>query len=292
MLDQGLSPDDVIKNLVQMGIDLETSSRIVGTVVELRRTSAPTAGVPTNSPLPSSGWWSSKWGWVVLVVVVIGGLYLYNRGSGKDDLGERLAFGKSEVYFTSGVERGEAQKLGDLFVREKYFADRPATLQVRQENRRYEVRCVLRTDAVANREVGPGWERLGIIISRECFRGSPVDIQLCDENLKTMQVVAFQAKPPLVEGLKAGWDTGAFTHDFLVTNGSGSELREAEITITLYREDGERLSVKKFWSNWEQNETKRVNVPSHRYQKMELRGTAIRGFQKVRIDTYWTQTWK
>lgn len=247
---------------------------------------------PPNTE-PAAGW-NWNWAWIAVVVVVIGALYLYNRGGGgtgpPDALGRRLPFGKCEVFFTTGVEQAEAQKLGELLVREKYFSDRPATVQVRKQNQRYELRCVVRADAAANPEVA-GWEDLGNTVSRECFRAFPVDIHLCDENLKTLRVVAFQPKPLLVEGLKAGWDTGAFTHDFLLTNGSGSDLREAEIIITLYREDGQRVPVKKFWSSWKQNETKRVNVPSHRYQKMDVQGTAIRGLEKVRIDTYWTQTW-
>lgn len=195
LLDQGQSPDDVIKNLVQMGIDLETSARLVGTVVDIRRTSAPSAGAPGSSSSPLSSWWSSNWGWVVLPVVIIGGLYLYNGGGGKNDFGKRLAFGKGEVYFTNGVQQAEAQKLGEELVREGYFADRPATVQVRYENRRYEVRCVVRAGAENDTPVR-AWEKLSNTLSKECFRGSPVDIHLCDEHLKTLRVVAFKPLKP------------------------------------------------------------------------------------------------
>jgi len=110
-------------------------------------------------------------------------------------LGTRLAFGKGEVFFTPGVEQAEAQKIGEILVREKYFSDGPATVQVCYENRRYEVRCVVRAGA-ENDNSERAWRQLGSTISEECFRRSPVDIHLCDEKLRSLRVIAFQPIKP------------------------------------------------------------------------------------------------
>jgi hypothetical protein len=107
----------------------------------------------------------------------------------------RLAFGKSEVLYSNDVEHAEAQKVGEILVREKCFADLPASAQVRYVNRRYEVRFVVRA-GVENERLARYWRKLGDMISKESFRGSPVDIHLCDEHLKTLRVVAFEPIRP------------------------------------------------------------------------------------------------
>ena len=246
------------------------------------------------------------WFWLVLVIAVIGGGYLWQQEGGKlfgpggifgprnegPSPDKRLAFGTSEVYFVMGVDQGEAQKIGELLVREKYFeATIPATVLIRQKDRRYQVRCVVKKGSEITSKMTEYIEDLANMISREVVMDAPVDIHFCDRDWKTIRTFVFQAKPSKIEGLKAGWDTGTFTHDFLLTNGSASDLSEVEITLTLYREDGERVPFKKFWSSWNKNETKKVNVSAHRYQKMEVQGTAINNSRKVRIDSYWNQNW-
>ena len=104
------------------------------------------------------------------------------------DLGTCIAFGNSTVYYQTGVEPSEAQKTGDLLVREKYFGEQPATVQLRYQNRRYEVRCCVRAGA-ENSTSDRGWREMGDKISRECFRTSPVDIHLCDEQMKTLRTI-------------------------------------------------------------------------------------------------------
>jgi hypothetical protein len=99
-------------------------------------------------------------------------------------------------------------------------------------------------------------------------------------------------EPPRLTGFQSKWDTGAFSHDLLLVNQSAGELKDVSLTIKFYREDGKTLEEKRFWAIWQQGETKRVNVPSHRYQKHEWRGTALRGFEKVTIDDIWDTTWK
>ena len=99
--------------------------------------------------------------------------------------------------------------------------------------------------------------------------------------------------PPKVVGLDAQWSTGLFSYDLLLTNSSSSDLVEVELTITLYRIDGEKPVVKQFWANWSKGETKKVNVSSHKYQQVTLKGKAV---QKVPvalvvIDDGWTWNW-
>src|SRR5208282_724613 len=90
--------------------------------------------------------------------------------------------------------------------------------------------------------------------------------------------------PPRTSGLVANWNTGVFSHDLLLTNRSSSDLTEVDLTITLYRKDGQKPVVKQFWSRWAKGETKKINVPSHQYQKVSLTGTALKNLDKNTID--------
>ncbi len=98
--------------------------------------------------------------------------------------------------------------------------------------------------------------------------------------------------PPRVTVLKATFDTGLFSHDLLLTNGSARELKDVDLTITLFREDGEKPVVKQFWSKWSVGEVKKINVPSHNYQKVTLTGRAFQDPEWKKIDDGWTWTWK
>jgi len=95
MLDQGLSPNEVVKNLISNGFDLETSARIVGTIVELRLSSTPSASVPTTPP-PNSTWWvwltkerpAAPAGWfmtTLFCVAVLGKQYVDNEARKKKE---------------------------------------------------------------------------------------------------------------------------------------------------------------------------------------------------------------
>jgi hypothetical protein len=99
--------------------------------------------------------------------------------------------------------------------------------------------------------------------------------------------------PPKVTGLDASSDTGAFTHDLLLTNKSGGDLSEVELTITFYKPNGKKLPVKQFWGAWRDNEVKTINVAADQYQKVAINGTTLSGFEsrKSVIDTSWTWTW-
>jgi hypothetical protein len=98
------------------------------------------------------------------------------------------------------------------------------------------------------------------------------------------------AGPPVVTGITRSWDGGLFTHDFLVTNQSPSDLHRVNVTLVLYRTDGQLVAVKQGWARWGRQETKRINVPAHTYTRQELVGFAQRGEHSVAIESRWTST--
>lgn len=47
-------------------------------------------------------------------------------------------------------------------------------------------------------------------------------------------------QPQELNGFQVKWDSGFFSHDFLVTNNKPTDLDQVDLTFTFYREDGER----------------------------------------------------
>ncbi len=108
----------------------------------------------------------------------------------------------------------------------------------------------------------------------------------------------------VITGFDAGWDTGILSHDLKLTNKSGRDLEEVDVTITLYRTDGDRPEIKQFWAKWANGEVKAVKVAARQYQKVTLKGTAERsartGIQAEELNEYlrkrtlsgeWTWDW-
>ncbi|MCE9563351.1 MAG: hypothetical protein K8U57_15020 [Planctomycetes bacterium] len=112
-----------------------------------------------------------------------------------EPFGTRLAFGHHELYFTPGIKPADAQKVGEILVREKWFGEHPATVQIRYLNRRYELRCVIRAGVESNATTRP-YRHLGETIASDVFRSSPVDIHQCDEQLNTLRVIPYEPLRP------------------------------------------------------------------------------------------------
>lgn len=132
-----------------------------------------------------------------LLNVGCGGCLFRNSSSSDPSPGTRLEFGKTILYFTPGVAETEARKVGALLSKSKEFVEHGAVLQLRYQNRRYEVRFVARAGAENTRETLE-LRALGQHFSKECFGGSPVDIHLCDERWNTLRTVPFEPLKPLL----------------------------------------------------------------------------------------------
>lgn len=99
--------------------------------------------------------------------------------------------------------------------------------------------------------------------------------------------------PPTVLRLqsKSTFATGLFTHDLTVTNESGRDLQEVNLTLTLFREDRENVTVKRYWPEWKQGEAKIINVPAYSYPKVTMEGTAMSSLERVVLQDVGTWAW-
>lgn len=97
---------------------------------------------------------------------------------------------------------------------------------------------------------------------------------------------------PTVKGITAEFDTGLLSHDLLLKNEySGGDLSDVEVVVTLFREDGQKPQINQFWGTWKRDEIKRISMTAHPYQKVQLKGTAKKAGEAVRIETEWSWSW-
>jgi len=103
--------------------------------------------------------------------------------------GSLLEFNGGELYYTSAVSRDDANKLGEYLLSEEFFDGNKKTVQINKEGNTYEFRMVIKKGIENDPEFIAVFRRFARELSDNVFEGSPVDIHLCDERLKTLRVV-------------------------------------------------------------------------------------------------------
>jgi hypothetical protein len=109
--------------------------------------------------------------------------------TGATNYGILLEVNHGELYYTAAVSQEDAKRLGAFLVQEKIFDGRPISMQLTKKGETAQL-CF---------PVKPGFEKdaayvasvhdLGVQISQQVFQGAPVEVHLCDNELKTLRVV-------------------------------------------------------------------------------------------------------
>jgi hypothetical protein len=63
-------------------------------------------------------------------------------------------------------------------------------------------------------------------------------------------------------------------------------LKDVELVLVLWQEDGEKQKIKRYWAEWPAGGIKTIQVPPKTAypEKIEVRGTAMPGDKRVRIE--------
>lgn len=120
----------------------------------------------------------------IVVVLLIIGLILQAR-----TFGTKLTFNGAELYYTSNVTEADAKKLGQYFVRAGIFDEKQRVAQLSKSGSSWEFRMVVREEQVRNEELLVLCGQLTGMLSKDVFDGAPVDLLLCNADLKTLRVV-------------------------------------------------------------------------------------------------------
>jgi hypothetical protein len=103
--------------------------------------------------------------------------------------GTKLTFKNGELYYTSGVTKDEADKLGNFLVKSGFFDGEKKSVQLNKEDGTYQVRLVIKPGFENNAPYIEQCKQAAKEVSQNVFQGAPVVIHLCDDQLKTLKVV-------------------------------------------------------------------------------------------------------
>ena len=121
-------------------------------------------------------------GVVAIAVLLAVGLACSNYGT-------KLEFNGGELYYTKNVTETEAKKLGDYLVKENFYDGKPKTAQLDKDGASYQFRMVVQPEKRKDEQILALMKTFASEVSRDVFNNAPVEVHVCDEQLKTLQVI-------------------------------------------------------------------------------------------------------
>jgi len=100
-----------------------------------------------------------------------------------------LESGNVKLYHSAAVKRPEAKKLMTYLTSEAFFRAGTGTFHLDRPRSRYELRMTARPDLMLSGETMQHFGLLGLLISEDVFDKAPVDIVLCDHNLRDLKLI-------------------------------------------------------------------------------------------------------
>lgn len=105
-------------------------------------------------------------------------------------LGRIVKFDDSEVFYTDGVSKKQAEKLGEALKTAKYFTnDRHVTVQIGKQDDTYALGFVVVDDYKEKPGAVLRFRFLGALASRQVFEGQPVQVRLLSGRMKELEVL-------------------------------------------------------------------------------------------------------
>jgi hypothetical protein len=110
--------------------------------------------------------------------------------------GDKLEFDKTEVYYTNGVTKVEAQNLGKYLISSGFSDGNAKSVQLsrNKENNRYQFRMVTNEKAQKDSTYDFIFQLMAGQISDSVFNGKPVDFHICDNTFKTVKEIKFKKR--------------------------------------------------------------------------------------------------
>ena len=103
--------------------------------------------------------------------------------------GTKLDYNGGELYYTDKVTEADAKKLGDYLVKEEFFDGKPKTVQLNKEGSAYQFRMVVIKEKQNDAAAIEGMKDIAKELSANVFNNAPTEVHICDDQLKTLQVV-------------------------------------------------------------------------------------------------------
>jgi hypothetical protein len=103
--------------------------------------------------------------------------------------GEKLEYNGGELYYTKNVTETEAKKLGDYMVKEGFYDGTKKSVQLDKDGSTYQFRMVVLKDKQNDPATAATMKTVANELSQNVFNNAPTEVHICDDQLKTLQVV-------------------------------------------------------------------------------------------------------
>ena len=110
--------------------------------------------------------------------------------AGCSNYGKEKDFDGVELYHTQNVTDGEADKLGDFLVSSKFADGHEKTVQLTKTGSTYNFRFVVKKESANDPNVTKSFKYFASILSAKVFNGAQVNLDVCDDQLKTLSTFA------------------------------------------------------------------------------------------------------
>lgn len=107
-----------------------------------------------------------------------------------NNYGKKKTFGKGELYYTEQITEEEAQKAGEFLLKNGILSeDRRNSIQLDKADSIYKLRIVVEDKFFTNDSADITFRGISTFMSLEVFDNKPVEVDLCDDQLKTKRTV-------------------------------------------------------------------------------------------------------
>ena len=108
--------------------------------------------------------------------------------------GTKLEYQKTEVYYTSKVDKKDAQKLGDFLISSEFADGNRKSIQLTKDETtgNYVFRMVTSKEAIESDYYETIFKLFSKQISDSVFNKAPVDFHICDNTFNTLKVIPFE----------------------------------------------------------------------------------------------------
>lgn len=121
---------------------------------------------------------------IVAVIVIAGAIMRFAHGTKVGGFK-----GNSDVYYKSGVTKGDAEKVGHTLEKIGWFKDQPVAVQFAKENGKYVYGFAVKDELAKDADAAEVVARDGMLVDGLAFAGAPFQVQMIDAHfnvLKTM----------------------------------------------------------------------------------------------------------
>ena len=183
-------------------------------------------------------------GFVVIWAGIVGYVE-YEASTTAGVWGNKLTFNGGDLYYTSSVKEAEATKLGEYLTQGEFFDGSPKSVQIKKSGDIWEFRVVVKQGYEKDEKNVEIFKKIAVTLSKDLFKGVPVDIHLCDPYFKTLRVVNFLKSDKGVAqspyGVKLIFNAGELYYTQPVTRSEAEKLGQYLVQAKFF--DGKPKSV-------------------------------------------------